>query len=478
MAKRTKAGHDETISERSLPHSLEAERAVLGALLVNTAAMEKAASWLRRGRVFYRQAHRTIYAAMLTVVEERRAALDLLTLKDELVRLGQLDECGGVAYISALTDGVPRSSNVAHYARIVYEDAVRREVIKVSGRMLADAYDGELSSNDVVMRADAALVDLQRTRLADRLVDLRKDLGPLYESVEWHMANQGKLTGVPSGFATVDELTAGWQAGDMIVIGARPSMGKTALMLNMVIAAAKAGKTGLVFSLEMRRRQLEYRMLSTLAGVPLSRIIGGWLNEDEMARLSEAFTAMATLPIFVDDRSGQTIHDIRATCRQVRAESGLDLVVIDYAGLVTGSLDHKRNATRREELEDISRRVKLLADELGVPVFLLSQLKRGDGRKPRLEDLRETGAFEQDADIVAFIHRKHHLQSGRSLFMIEKQRNGPAGVVQLTFERDIQTFADAGPDVTSADAEPEPEPERKPRRVGRKPKPYSAVDAG
>lgn len=479
MAEKRSRQRDEP-GDRVSPHNLDAERAVLGAILVNNAAHERTAVWLRRGRVFFRKAHREIYAAILTVLEEHRAAVDLVTLREELARRGVLDEVGGVSYVAGLTDGIPRSANAGHYARIVHELAVRREVIRIGGQMVEDAHNGELTATEVVGRADKAIVDLARERVADRLIDLRADLGSLYEDFERRMALQGRITGVTSGIETLDQLTSGWQPGDLIVIGARPSMGKTAFVLNVVTAAARQGARALIFSLEMRTRQLQYRMVSQLSQVPLSRILGGYLTDEELGRIAEAFTALGTMRIHVDDRSGQTVHDIRATARQVRSDGGLDLVVIDYVQLITGSLD-KRNATRREELDDISRRTKLLADELGVPVLLLSQLKRGDGsRRPRLEDLRETGALEQDADLVCFLHRRHHRVSGKTLIMLEKQRNGPTGTVQVTFDRDIQTFRDVGLEVTAEDVpDDEPEADSAPTRSrGRKLRPAAEVVGG
>lgn len=433
------------IDARVMPHSIEAEKAVLGAVLINNAAFERALGTVRPAH-FYRRAHRVMFESMLHL-SEQRVAIDTLTLKAEVERRGELDECGGAAYIASLTDGVPRSMNVAHYATIVREAAVRREAIKIGSRLVADAYDAVIPSAELVNDADKAIIGLQAGDVDARTSDMRESFNDIYTRIEWMVAHPGELRGIETGFATINELTLGWRAGDMIVLGARPSIGKTAFTLNTAVAAAKTGKGVAIISLEMRREQLEFRILSSLSGVQLSRIMSGHLGSDDLKRLSDAMAAMAQLPIFISDRGGQTMTDIRATCRRLRAEHSLGLVVVDYIQLVAGSLE-RRGATRNEELTDISHRLKWLADEVSCPVIVLSQLSRaGESRsdkRPILSDLRESGALEQDADLVAFLHRKHHRESGPTQFILEKQRNGPTGTVQLSINRDTQRFTDEG----------------------------------
>jgi replicative DNA helicase len=391
-----------------------------------------------------------------------------------LRKRGQIDDVGGPAYVSGLTEGVPRSMNAVHYARIVFDHAVRRQAIKIGAKLIEDAGNHELTTTEVISLADKAIVDLAKTRTSDQLVDVRAAIPEIMADLERRQHLKGAVTGVPTGFETLDGLTGGLQRGDLVVVGARPSMGKTALALNIITASAGTGTKVLAFSLEMRRTQLEHRMLAQLADVPLTRILGGYTNDDDNERIGGALGKLGQMSIHIDDRASQTIHDIRSTARQVKSENGLDLVVIDYAQLIQGSLE-RRGANRREELDDISRRAKLLADDLSVPIILLSQLRRVDGRKPRMEDLKESGSLEQDADLVLLLHRRHHRVSGKTLLMLEKQRNGPTGAVQLTFERDTQRFTDGGEELTSDDAT-EPAKPAAPKAYGRKRSVRSEVD--
>jgi replicative DNA helicase len=422
---------------------------VLGAILVHTPAFQTVAEKVRP-EDFYRDAHRRIFKAMATLIDEKRVVVDFVTLKEELLRVGDLDEVGGPAYISSLADGVPRATNVVYYAGIVREKAILRSIIFAGNKMLHAAYGAEESSTRILSVADRSLLELQHGRGHERLIDIRKTTTALFADLSGRVENRGALLGIDTGFASLNELGFGWQAGDLIVIAARPSMGKTAFELNTCIAAARQGKRVAMFSLEMRLVQLQYRMLSILSGVMLSRILGGHLASSDYSKISAAFEELATLPIFINDRSGQSLWEIRNTCRRLKSEGGLDLVSIDYFQLMPGELD-VQGATRTENLTDISRRAKELADEIQVPIHLLSQLNRAGAkrvdRRPILEDLRDCGALEQDADVVMFLHRKSHRESGTTNAILEKQRNGATGTVNLTFDRDIQTFTDGGEDV-------------------------------
>lgn len=459
MAKRRTAppaaGEVELPQERTLPHSIEAEKALLGAIIVNNATFDRAITMVK-ARDFYRRAHQTIFECIAGLLDrngKEPSPVDILTLKTEIDRIGQLDECGGISYISGLTDGVPRSTNIAQYANIVKEHATRRGAIKLAGEMLTQAYDRELPAVDLINKADLAIIDLQRGVERSEMADVRESQSRLYADIEWFTNHPGELRGIDTGFASINELTLGWQRGDMIVIGARPSIGKTMFTLNTAVSAAKTGKRVAIFSLEMRTTQLEFRMLASLSGVQLARIKRGQLGTEDYERLGVAMGDLSTLPIFISDRGGQTVGDIRAACRRMRAEGGLDLVVIDYIQLVAGSLE-RRGANRNDELTDISHRLKWLAAEVDAPVIVLSQLSRaGDSRsdkRPILSDLRESGALEQDADIVAFLHRKHHRESGTTMFILEKQRNGEGGTVNLSINRDIQRFVDEGMEAEQA----------------------------
>jgi replicative DNA helicase len=317
----------------------------------------------------------------------------------------------------------------------------------------------------VIAEADRDIVAVQRGASESRLVNLQQGQTAFMADLEARVNREHALLGIDTGFTTVNELTFGWQKGDMVVIAARPSIGKTAFVLNTAMAAAKTSVKVALFSLEMRRTQLEYRLLSTLSGVQLSRILSGNLSHDDFEQLSVAMTTMASLGIYVDDRAGQSAWDIRSACRRLRAEEGLGLVVVDYVQLMPGTLD-RRGANRNDELTDISRRLKTLADEVQCPVIVLSQLKRLDGRRPTIEDLRECGALEQDADLVCLMHRKNHRESGVTSFAVEKQRNGPTGTVNLVLTRETQTFVDHG-------IEPEEQalPGDGPQQVGSGPRP-------
>lgn len=432
--------------ERTLPHNLEAERSVLGAILLHNDAYLEATKHIRPAD-FFRDAHRRIYSSIERILEKPGTAIDLVTLREDLGRTGDLDEVGGPAYISALVDGVPRSTNVGHYARIVKDKSLLRAMIFAANKLLTNAYAGEEDPRAILSLADQAIVELQHGASIGRMAATSRSSAALLDALEWRHNHRGQLSGVPTGFETLDNLTLGWQAGDMIVLAARPSIGKTSFVLNSAVAAARAGVRTAIFSMEMRRQQLEFRMLSSLSGVQLTSILSGWIAETSWGRISQALGELAELPICIDDAASRTVWDIRGECRRLKADGGLGLVVIDYVQLMAGSLD-RRGANRNEELTDISRKLKVLADEIAAPIIVLSQLNRAaEGRsdpRPKLSDLRESGALEQDADIVAFLHRKHHREGGTTNLILEKQRNGATGTLNLSLERETTTFTDAG----------------------------------
>lgn len=439
----------EGIDVRTLPHNLEAERSVLGAILVHNDAFEEA-SRVVQGRDFFRDAHRRIFDAIVYLREERNSGVDFVTLKEELLRRGELDEVGGPAYVSSLSDGVPRATNVRYYAGIVKDKAALRDLIYAANKILTDAYAAEETAGDILNRADRTLLDVQNAHVSTRLSSLHDSSSALFKDFEQRVENRGQLMGSDTGFKSLNELTLGWQAGDLDVIAARPSIGKTTFVMNTAIATARAGKRVAFFSLEMRRRQLEYRVMSSLSGVPCTRLLSGYVSDMENPKIAQAFNELHELPISIDDRARQTVHDIRGACRRLKAEGGLGMVIVDYVQLMPGTLQRK-GATRTEELSDISRRMKVLADEVQAPIMMLSQLRRLEARRrPQLEDLRECGAIEQDADIVAFLHRSDHRTGGITELILAKQRNGPTGTVRLAFDRDTLTFTDAGEQIEDA----------------------------
>lgn len=433
------------LEERTLPQNLEAERSVLGAILLHNDAYETAARYVQSGD-FFRAAHRLIFSCFVRLLDRPQGLADFVTIKNDLASRGELDEVGGPTYLSALVDGVPRSSNIQHYAGIVKEKALLRALIFASNKTLAAAYDAEESSATILGAADQALASLQAGHTAGRMRDLRSSAGELFDDLSWRHAHKGELTGVPTGFKSLDDLTSGWQAGDLIIVAARPSIGKTTFVMNSAAVGAVRNHIA-TFSLEMRRKQLEYRMLSSLSKIPATRLIGGYImgeeGSGEWIALSNALALQRELHIHIDDTAARTVQDIRRECRRLKAEHGLSMVVVDYIQLMTGSLE-RRGVTRTEELADISRRLKVMADELAVPVIVLSQLRRLAGGRPQLDDLRECGALEQDSDIVIFLHRKNHREGGTTQLILEKQRNGPTGTVNVSLDRDILTFTDGG----------------------------------
>jgi replicative DNA helicase len=451
-----------------LPHSLEAERATLGAALLSSHAADYVCDHLRSSS-YFRRAHQLLYDAIATV-RERRIDVDFLTLKAELERRGKLDDVGGPSYLSALTDGVPRSSNVSYYAGILRDLAAKRAVVADARRTIDLVAGGTHTATAILHDADRRLMDLQAGHVEGRMRSVSSSLGELTEDLDWRMNHRGEVTGIPSGYPAIDELTLGWQAGDLVIIAARPSVGKTTFVVNSAVLAAQtfrkdgAATRIALFSLEMRRRQIEYRILSQLSQVPLTRILNGAIGELDVKTMSESMGTMANLSIEIDDRAGQTAWDVRGACRRLKGEGGLDLVIVDYAQLMPGTLDG-RGSNRNAELEDIVMRLKTLADELACPVLLLSQLNRQNQMRtdprPKLSDLRDSGALEQHADIVGFLHRKNHREGGPTEFILEKQRNGPTGTVMLSLDRDTTTFSPAPDQQPLPDDPPAESPRRR-----------------
>jgi len=433
-------------SERSLPHNLEAERCVLGAILIHNDAFNQAAE-LVDGDDFFRDAHRRVFDKMVDL-NERGEAIDLVTLKDELGRSGDLDAVGGPAYIAGLVDGVPRSTHVEYYARIVKEKATLRNLIFSANRILDTAYSAEEESESVLDQAEQAIFSIADDNIHTGFVPLRDLVQGSFETIETLQERKGAVTGVPSGFVDLDELTSGFQPSDLVLLAARPSMGKTAFVLNIAqYLGVKTDMTVGIFSLEMSKEQLFMRMLTTDAGVDSHKFRGGFLGERDYGELSAALGRLADAKVFVDDSASIGVLEMRAKARRLKSEHGLGLVVIDYLQLMQG---RGRFDNRTQELASISRSLKGLAKELQVPVLALSQLSRApegrSDRRPLLSDLRESGALEQDADLVMFIYREEQYDpspenENLAEIIIGKQRNGPTGVVKLAFLKQCTKFA-------------------------------------
>lgn len=450
--------------DRTLPHNLEAERAVLGAVLIYNDLYLKAARAIQSPHDFYRRAHAVIWESIVTLLERPHGKADIVTVKDHLAGRSLLDDVGGPAYIANLVDGIPRSTNISEYARLVREKSRLRATIAIGNKMLAEAFEAEDTADDILREADVKILALQQGRFEGRMQPLTKTAGNLLEVLEERYKQRGTVIGIDTGFQRVNDLTLGWQRGEMIVGAARPSVGKTALTLSLAKSAASTTRPNgdkrhvALFSLEMKRQALESRMLAMLSGVPLSAIQSGYLFEQHWGPLSHAIGELAELNIHIDDTAHRTMQDIRAECRRLRSEHGLDLVIIDYLQLVTSTL---KTTNRSEQVADISRKVKILADELDVPLIALSQLsrastQRGPDTPPQLSDLRESGALEQDGDTVWFLHRSNHRESGPTQMIFQKQRNGSTGSITLLFDRDTQRFSEAPVDAPEQVAEPRP----------------------
>jgi replicative DNA helicase len=435
--------------DRPLPHNLEAEKCVLGAILINNPAFNQAAEVID-SQDFFRDAHRRIFDKMVAL-SERNEPVDLVTLKDELGRSGDLEDVGGPAYIASLTDGVPRSANVEYYAKIVKEKSTLRRLIQSATEVLGRAYEAEEDADELLDQAERSIFQIAEHRLRAGFVRIGEMVDSGYQLIEKLQQHKGLVTGVPSGFVELDEMTSGFQKSDLVIVAARPSMGKTSLVLNMALhAGIEGGKTVGIFSLEMAREQLFLRMLTSEARVDAHRFRGGFLGEQDYTRLVAAFARLHDAKVYIDDTPSIGILEMRAKCRRLKMERGLDLVIVDYLQLMQG---RGRFENRQQELASISRSMKILAKELEVPILALSQLSRapesrGDHR-PQLSDLRESGALEQDADVVVFIFREDMYAvdgevrpeaSGTAEIIVGKQRNGPTGTVRLAFLKQYTRF--------------------------------------
>ncbi len=443
----------EVASERVLPHSLDAEKSVLGAILIHNEAFNHAAEILD-GQDFFRDAHRRIFNSMVAL-SERNDAIDFITVKEELSRSGQLDEVGGPAYIASLADGVPRSANVEYYARIVKEKSTLRSLIHSANKILAEAYDAEQEPDLLLDEAERAIFAIAEDRIRAGFVPLRDLVQGSFATIEKLQQNKGAITGVPSGFHDLDEMTTGFHPGDLVVIAARPSMGKTSFVLNIAQhVGTHTSMTVGFFSLEMSKEQLFMRLLTSEARIDAHRFRTGFLNEKDYGRLSQALGTLAEARVFIDDSASIGVLEMRAKARRLKAEHGLDVLIIDYLQLMQG---RGRFESRQQEVSAISRSLKGLAKELACPIIALSQLSRApEGRtdhRPQLSDLRESGAIEQDADVVCFIYRPEVYDrnetrpedQGVAEIIIGKQRNGPIGSVKLSFLNQFTRFENYAP---------------------------------
>lgn len=432
--------------ERPLPHDLNAERAVLGAILVNEEAIDVASDLLEPGQ-FFRDAHQRIYESMIRLSEGGKT-IDLVMLNSELRRTGQLEEVGGPAYIASLADGVPRSANIEHYASVVRELAQLRAAIYTSNKLRQNAYASEKKAGELLSDAAEELLDLSGAAIPGKPTRLGDLIAGGMEALEKSAAEGGgAVTGIATGFTSLDEMTAGLHNGDLVLLAARTSQGKTSLAMNIARNVA-CNHNVLVFSLEMSKEQLFLRMLASEARVDSHHMRTGYLNDSDWPKLATAISTLDALNLFIDDTPSIGVREVRARARQIRQDKGsLGLILIDYIQLMRG---RGKFDNRQQELGTISRGLKAVGKELGVPVIALAQLSRameaGPGKKarrPQLHDLRESGDLENDADVVIFIYRpepKDEEPSDRAELIIGKQRNGPTGTVKVAWDATCVTF--------------------------------------
>jgi replicative DNA helicase len=453
----TSAPAPDAYRDRRAPWSEDAERAVIAAMLMDQDALLRATEHVVDS-MFYREGHRRIFRAMVTI-SERGDVVDPLTLVEELNRRGELEAAGGKDYIGFLLDVVPTAANVEYHARIVQEKAILRGVIETCTSLITEAYEGRLLAADLLDEAEQRVFQLSQSRGTEGFTRIKQLMWPTMERIEALQRGGRSVTGVPSGFTDLDEMTSGFQPSDLIIVAARPSMGKTALVLNIAQHVAIEENTPVaVFSLEMSKESLVQRMLTAEARVDSQMLRKGKLRDDEYPRIAKAAGILSSAPIWIDDTPGVSLLEMRSKARRLKAETDVGLVIVDYLQLMTGPTGVEN---RQQEISQISRSLKALAKELHVPVVALSQLSRapeqrtGEGKRPQLSDLRESGAIEQDAGLVMFIYRPEVYEGsedkdgkpleGRAEIIVGKQRNGPTGTVNLYFHKSYTRFENYSP---------------------------------
>jgi replicative DNA helicase len=434
------------------PQSLDAERSVLGSILIDKDAIVKVADQIDNDD-FYDERHAQIYLAMKKLYDAR-SPIDVLTLSESLRNEGWLDTVGGASYLSDLTNYVPTAANVEHYAGLMVDKAMRRKIIESSKQLNELGYQEAEDLVALISEAERSIFAISEKQVKSTLASVESILGDSFERLDDLHKNKGKIRGVPTGLKNIDRILAGLQRSDLLVLAARPSMGKTALMLNLARnIATKAADQGavLLFSLEMSKEQLVDRMLSAEAGVDAWNLRTGNLSDDDFERIGHAMGTLSEAPIFIDDSPVLTISDMRTKARRLMHQQPLSLVVVDYMQLMSGGARFAATSNRVQEISEISRGLKGIARELNVPLVALSQLSRSvesrPDKRPQLSDLRESGSIEQDADVVAFIYREEYYNPDTTdknvtEILIRKHRNGPTGVARLMFDNAKQRFFD------------------------------------
>lgn len=438
--------------DRTPPQDIAAEQSVLGAMLLSKDAIADVVELLR-GPDFYRPAHETIYDTILELYGRGEPA-DAVTLSAELQKRGDLTRVGGAPYVHTLVAGVPTAANAAYYAEIVRERAILRRLVEAGTRIVQMGYGGEGDIDVVVDRAQAEVFGVSERRTAEDYLPLSEVLEGTLDEIEAISAHDGSLVGVPTGFADLDALTNGLHSGQLVIVAARPAIGKSTLALDIARSASlHHGLASVVFSLEMGRNEITMRMLAAEAKVPLHHMRSGTMTDQDWDRIARTTGTVSNAPLFIDDSPNMTMMEIRAKCRRLKQRHGLRLIVLDYLQLMSSG---KRVESRQVEVSEFSRSLKLLAKELDVPVVALSQLNRGPeqrtDKRPMLSDLRESGSLEQDADMVVLLHRedayeKESPRAGEADFIVAKHRNGPTGTITVAFQGHYSRFVDMAPGV-------------------------------
>lgn len=435
----------ETNIGRIPPHSIEAEQSVLGSMIIDKTAINTAVEIIRPDD-FYKQSNGEIYSAIIDLFNKNEP-VDLITLQEELKRRGSLEAVGGISYLANLSGGVATTANTEYYCKIVDEKSTLRKLIASSNEIIGKAYEDSEDVNIIIESAEKNIFDITQGSQREGFAPINEVLLDSFAKIEEMAANKGGLTGLTTGFIDMDIKLSGLQKSDLVLLAARPSMGKTALGINMVTnSALKAGAKVAVFSLEMSKEQLVQRMIAGTAHVDLQKIISGRLDEEEWLNIINSMGPLSAANVYIDDTAGISLMEMKAKCRRLKIEKGLDLVVIDYLQLM--QMEGKQES-RQQEISSISRGLKALAKEMDCPVIALSQLSRAPelraDHRPILSDLRESGAIEQDADVVLFLYRDDYYnedsdQKNIGEVIIAKHRNGPTGTLELVFKKEYTKF--------------------------------------
>lgn len=438
------------MAERELPRNVEAEQSVLGAMFLSKNAAQRAVESLEK-ELFYSNVHSKIFECLKNLTE-RKIPIDITTVTSELENKKILKEIGGIEYLSDIVNAVPTAANIDYYIKIVEENALLRRLIEVSTEIATSGYNKEAPTNEILDEAERKILNIVKNRKSTEFKKIQEVLSKAQSDLEKLAELKGEITGIPTGFSDFDRLTTGLHENELIIIAARPGMGKTAIALNIATSAAMAtDKTVALFNLEMGAEQLALRMISSLGQIESQKLRTGKLYNNDWKRVNEAISQLADTKIYMDDTPGISVGEIRAKCRRLASsQDGLGIVIIDYLQLVQGSAKYAGN--RQQEVSEISRSLKTMAMELNVPVLALAQLSRAvelrENKRPIMSDLRESGSIEQDADIVAFLYRddyytkqaKEDSNTSVSELIIGKHRNGPTGTIELLFKRDTSTF--------------------------------------